>query len=173
MLARTLLCSLVALAAPEEPPRFPHQWLAGVSAGIAQPPLEGASAGPYGSLSAELAFSQRFAAHLALDQSWHHLTRRAVVDPLLRTAATLGVSYRLDVTVAVPFLTLGLRGSHYAVGPAEAFVLDGVLAVGLHVPLGQRWFAAAEARYGYELASGAFPFGQAYGLRLGWRSGPF
>lgn len=165
-----LLAARPGAVEPEE--RAPRQWLLGAQAGVAQPDLAFASPGPSAGVVGELSLSRQLAIQLGFEQSVHRVDRGAAL--LNVSSAAGGLGYRFDVAGAVPYLGLGLRGSvHLLRGQEPEPELTGTIALGLLYPLWERWFAGAEARYGYGLLSGQFPVGRSLQLRFGYRSAAF
>ena len=160
----------LALALAAAPALAWPQTLVGARGGVALTGLDKVGPGPTAGVTASLALNQQLALELAFDQSFHFLPRGTARYEV----AGVGGQLRLDVAPAVPYLAVALQASRFSVaGVTAAIHFGGALAVGLLVPLGRRWYAGAEARYGTSLASGALPTSSAFTLSFGWRSGDF
>ncbi|MBI3182310.1 MAG: hypothetical protein HYZ28_09220 [Myxococcales bacterium] len=173
---RPLFVGLTLLAAPllarGEPP--PRQSLVGAQAGVAQPSVDGAQLGPAVGVSSELSIVRQLAFRLSLEQSVHRVEQTLGPRQLGRSSLAAALLYRFDVDAAVPYAGLSLGAILLSPDDGTASVsLAGSLALGLLVPLGERWFGGAEASYGIALATGGFPDSRAFLIRIGWRSGEF
>lgn len=89
------------------------------------------------------------------------------------SAASLGIQYRVDVASIVPYVSLAFVGLRLqAQGGPEVWAWGGAAGVGVLVPLREHLFVGGEARYAIR-SDGAFPAGQQYLVRFGWRSDSF
>jgi hypothetical protein len=171
--AALLLCVLASVLASLPAYAWP-QTLVAAHAGIASSFVEGASLGPSGGLSGDLALGRQLAVELALDQSFHQVAASGGPISAAQTGAGLGLQYRFDVAPAVPFVTLSARWARFSPRGFEPVDdLSGALAIGFLYSFAASWFAGAEARYGYSLSDGAFPSSSTFVLRVGWMSEAF
>jgi hypothetical protein len=133
----------------------------GTQAGVLLTPRERPSVS--GGLSLEVAATRHWVLMGTADVALGQNSR-----PRLVGVAT-GLGYRMDVALVVPYAAGLVRHSLSRAGSAP---WEGLLALGVTLPLGTLWFVGLEARYGVSL-TGALPTHTTYGLRLGARTGPF
>ncbi|MGA9524846.1 MAG: hypothetical protein WBV82_25530 [Myxococcaceae bacterium] len=152
-----LAISLTAATAQGDP-----AVLLGGRSGVNAPTALELSPGPLVGADVTLRLKSLWAVEFVLEHGWH--------GPVSLTQGALGLQYRIDVTLVVPYLTLAAEAQRLARrGRPPVFGYGGALAGGVLVPFGERWFWGAEARYGISL-QGEFPVRQTFLLRIGWRS---
>lgn len=142
-------------------------------AGVSAPSALGLTAGPSLSVDGAVTVFRLLAVELTVEQSVHLVTGTVNAVPAGITAADVGLQYRLDVASVIPYASTGLELHRAATNAGVIdFGLGGYAAVGVLLPLGEHWFAGAEARYAAG-ADGRIPVRQLYALSFGWRSGAF
>jgi len=131
---------------------------------------DSARPGMQAGVEAMMGFTDSWAGRAAVGSSWQPKTGSG--DPAHVTAASLGMTYSLDVVRWVPFLDLGVSLADLRGDGASSQRLGPQVGLGAEYLLSRRWTLAALARFDYFALrlrgpGGTQPWWACAGLRIG------
>jgi hypothetical protein len=131
---------------------------------------DSARPGMQAGVEATMGFTDSWAGRAAVSSSWQ--PEPAPGGPGHVTAASLGMTYSLDVLRWVPFLDLGVSLADLRGGGASSQRLGPQVGLGAEYLLSRRWTLAALARFDYLALrlrgpAGTHPWWACAGLRIG------